>query len=131
VKFTVTGMRVPTDASSAVQTVQVIKLPSIPPAYSSSTTTHTTLLYKKGVSGTGWIPCNIAVQKGDIIGVLGARGTTTMYNSYGTGPYASKILGTAVTLNRFIYQANLYSSQAGAVSSSSGSIGRVEMRYAP
>jgi len=134
VNFTITGVRVPTVLGTGVQNVQILKLPSKPPAYSSSTTTHTTLLYSKGVSGTKYISCTIPIKKGDIIGILGGRGTSTLKNSYGTGGYSSKILGKAVTLTRFIAQYSINTKKAGAVSggaSGTGSIGRVEVRYGP
>ena len=131
--FTIVGLRVPTDGTmgSGPQNIQVMRFNSIPPDYSSSTTSFTTLLYLKGVPGTGWNKVNIPVHSGQIIGVLGARGTSTMNNSYGSGnPYSSSISGKPVSLKRLVYQANLYSSAAGPLSTESGgSYCRIEMQY--
>jgi hypothetical protein len=133
VKFAIVGLRVPTDVGTEVQNVQVVKFAATPPAYSASTTNHTTLAYHKGVAGSNWIKVNIPIAKGDIIGILGARGTTTMKNSYGSGnPYSTKISNVAVNLTRLIYQANLYSAKAGALSTESGgSYCRIEVQYQP
>jgi len=133
VSFTILELRVPTDVGTDPQNIQVIRFNSgPPPLYSASTTDFVTLGYWNNVPGTGWIAVNIAVQSGDIIGILGTRGTTTMNNSYGVSDsYATSILGQPVTLYRLLYQDSLYSSQAGPVSTSTNPISRIEMRYGP
>jgi hypothetical protein len=133
VKFTIVGLRVPTDVGTAAQNVQVVKFASPPPTYSASTTAHTTLAYHRGVAGSSWISVNIPVARGDIIGILGARGGSTMSNSYsGSNPYNSTIAGAAVKLTRLVYQANLYITRAGPLSTENGgSFGRVEVKYVP
>ena len=132
VSFTIQGLRVPTDVGTDPQNVQVVLFPGgAPPAYPANTTNHVTLAYHKAVPGTDWINMNIAVSKGEVIGILGARGTTTMNNSYGSSGYASMLNGQPVQLNRLIYQANLHNAAAGALSGNTGNIARVEMKYTP
>ena len=74
---------------------------------------------------------NIPVTQGDVIGILGARGTSVMKNSYGASGYSSMVNGQAMMLNRLIYQANVHNAAAGALSGNTGLIARVEMKYTP
>lgn len=130
--FTIIGLRAPTDLGTEVQNVQVIKLNAAPSLL--GTTSYTTLFYKAGVSGTGFIPCSVKVQSGDIIGIFGTRGTTTMKNSYGaTYTYSTKINGKSVTLTRLTATGNLNKAKiTGYVSGDSlYYYARVEMRYQP
>ncbi|GEM_PF-1602961 len=133
VNLTITGAYVPTDASALDQNVQIVRFNATPPEYSSSTSSHTSLFYITNVAGTAIIPTGgIAVAQGDIIGVIGARGTTTMFNSYrASGNYTSDFDGNTVVLTRLVYQQNLNTTgAAGALSSAGGgSIGRVELEY--
>jgi hypothetical protein len=131
VSFTIVALRVPTDVGTAVQNIQVMRFTSAPPSYPTTTTSFTTLAYYRGIPGSGWINTSIPVTAGQIIGILGARGTTTLYNSYGSGnPYSTYLHGRAVSLRRLVYQANLYTTRAGPVSTESGgSYSRVEMMY--
>jgi hypothetical protein len=133
VAFTIIGLRVPTDVGTEVQNVEVLKFTAAPPIFPSSTTSFTSLAYHKGVAGTGYITVNIAISKGDIIGILGARGTTSMKNSYAQTPtYATTISGQSATLARLILQANLNTAKATAVSHEpTSSYSRVEVRYKP
>ncbi|MBI5648613.1 MAG: right-handed parallel beta-helix repeat-containing protein, partial [Ignavibacteriae bacterium] len=123
-------MRVPTDASTGAQSIQVMRMNVAVPTYSTTTTNYNTLGYWYGVSGTSMISCNIPVQAGDIIGVLGYRG---QINSYATpaGPYNTTIAGQSVTLTRFGFQGNIDAgTSAGAVwQEPGGSISRVELYY--
>ena len=65
------------------------------------------------VAGTDFVAMSIPVAAGDMIGILGARGTTTMNNSYGqTSTYATTIKGNAVTLARLGTQNNLNTTAA-------------------
>jgi hypothetical protein len=131
--FTIKELRVPTDVGTDPQNIQVVRFTSgPPPLYSQSTTAFQTLGYWAGVPGTNWITMNIPVLSGDVIGILGARGTTTMNNSYSlTYPYTTAIFGQPMALSRLIYQANLNSAQAGPLSDSTSNYGRIEMRYGP
>jgi hypothetical protein len=94
--FYITGVDVPTTASAANFNAVIVRFPSAPPLWSTTTTTYAVLGdYRDQASAVTGI--NIAVTAGDFIGVLGNRGDA---NSYGTAPYASSILGSAVTLTR-------------------------------
>ncbi len=131
--LTILELRVPTDVGTDPQNIQVIRFNSgPPPVWATETTDFVTLGYWSGVPGTGWIATNIPVLAGDIIGVLGTRGTTTMNSSYGGAEtYASTIFGQPVTLHRLLYQGNINTSQAGPVSTSANPYSRVEIRYGP
>jgi len=123
--FTITGLRVPTDASTSSQNIQVIDLDSIPPIFSAVTNNFTTLALFQNVTGTAILPVSIPISTGDIIGIFGTRGTS---NSYGTNPYTSAIDGIPVTLTRLGFQDNLSTVTAYDVwQEGSGSISRVEM----
>jgi hypothetical protein len=134
VSFTIKELRVPLEVGTDPQNIQVVKfLAGPPPDYSASTTNHQTLALFQASPGTGYIPVNIQVLAGDYIGILGARGTTTMNNSYATSfSYSTLILNTPVVLHRLVYQFNLFTTPAGALSNeNAGSYARIEMRYGP
>jgi hypothetical protein len=114
--------------------VQVVRFNSGPPPnWSTLTTDFTTLFYQNNVAGTAWIPVSISVQAGDIMGIIGARGTSTMYNAYAAAnTYNTTILGQPVTIERLIAQINLYSQQAVELCAEpSNPYGMVEMQYSP
>jgi hypothetical protein len=125
--FTITGLRVPTDASTAAQTIEVVKLPAPPPAYSSTTNNFTSVFRQVGVNSTAILPANILVNSGEYIGILGWRGTM---NSYGQGQWSTNINGFPVTLTRMGMQADLNTTPASNLwTEVNGSISRVEMYY--
>jgi hypothetical protein len=128
INFTIVGLRVPTDVGTAVQNVEVLRINAALP-----TTSYTSLVYKKGVTGSAFIPVNVPITKGEVIGVLGARGTTTMYNSYaGVYTYATTIGGQSVTLQRLMLQSNLYTAKAsGELTTNAHYYARVELQYLP
>ena len=68
----------------------------------------------------------IRYKNGDIIGILGCRGTTT---SYGIGPYSTTIDGYPVTLTRMGMQYQLPTTPAQDIWQETGYIGRVEITY--
>jgi hypothetical protein len=124
--FYITGLDVPTEASTANFNAVILRLPSPPPSFSSNTTTTYTVLADVRDQASAVAGLNIAVSAGDFIGVLGNRGDV---NSYGTSPYNSTILGSPVTLTRFGSQ-NVLSSAADPFrlpvwTESGGSISRV------
>ncbi len=126
--FVITGLRVPTDASVLDQNIQVVKFNSIPPVFATVTNNFTTLALFQNVSGASIISVSIVIQAGDIIGILGVRGTV---NSYGTNPYSTSIAGFPVTLTRLGFQDQLQTIAAYDVWQEPGgtSISRVEMYY--
>jgi len=128
--FFMLGVRVPTDASSAAQSIHVMKLPGVPPAYPGTVCNYTTLGYWGGVTGTAMIPMKEMIKKGDVIGILGWRGTSNSYSA--NGPIPSNIFGLPVSLTRFLYQGNINNGPAGCCSQEFRyNISRVEMYYGP
>ena len=123
--FRMVGLRVPNDTGNLVQNIQVMRFTGNP-----SGTNHSTLGYFRNVSGNTITSVNYSISQGDIIGILGARGTSTMNNAYAPGGYSTQILGQGTTLYRLYYQSNLNSTQAGScIDGGTGSIARVEMWY--
>ena len=125
--FTITGVRVPTTASTNNQHIEVVRFNSgAPPAFATTTNNFTSLARHRNIAGTGTITVNIPVSTGDYIGILGSRGTT---NSYGP-KYTSNIDGKSVTLTRMGMQYQLATTNARDLwQEANGSISRVEMYY--
>lgn len=119
--FTLTGVQVPTDASSGAQNVAIMRFQTNPPSFSATTNVFDTLFVTQNSPISGIIPLNIVINQGDIIGVLASRGTA---NSYAPSPYISSINGIPVTLNRLGMQfplatnlpQNLWSEASGSIS---------------
>ena len=131
--FVITGLRVP-DIDPSTQNIQVLRFNGavVPPQFSASTTAHQSLFYtNSGSSGNDFVAVSIPITNGDVIGILGARGTSTMHNAYSglSGSHTTAIGGSAVILARLLYQANLSSTPAGSVSGAGGSFSIVEMTY--
>jgi hypothetical protein len=134
IAFTIVGLRVPTDVGTDVQNIQVVRFTGgPPPVYPTTTSAFVSLSYLQGVAGSAFISVNIPVQAGQIIGVLGARGTTTMNNSYAaTTSYTTSFNGQPATLQRLLVQSNLYQqASTDLATETSGSYSRVEMQYQP
>ena len=136
VDFTITGLRVPAHTSPEPQNIQVLRFDNqlAPPNGSGqSTSAHTTLFYTNtGPSTNTFVSCSISISAGDVIGIMGTRGTTTMYNMYGTAnTYNSTLGGSSVVLKRLIAQSqNLSNAPATSVSSGDSlPTARVEMTY--
>lgn len=128
--FVIDGIRVSTDASTANQSVEIVRFTSPPPNYASTTNAFTSLFSAKDVAGTNFIATgDIFVSSGDIIGVLGSRGNGV--NSFQSGPYSSTgFFGNGVTLTRLKMMADLGTNPAANLfKESGGSIGRVELSY--
>jgi len=127
--FVIDGIRVVTDASTANQSVEIVRFTSPPPVYSAVTNDFTSLFSAKDVAGTDFITTgDILVIAGDIIGVLGNRAVGI--NSYQTGPYVSSgFFGNSVTLTRLGMQADLRTNPAANLFQSPSTIGRVELSY--
>lgn len=129
VAFTITGVGVPTDASSGAQTIEIVRLNAAPPHYPTMTNDLTSLFRVVGDTSFELIPVNITVEAGDIIGVLGYRDST---NSYGWNGFYSDIFGIPVQLNRFGMQYNLNTDAAHDVwQEDGGYISRIYLQYAP
>ncbi|MDI9340476.1 MAG: T9SS type A sorting domain-containing protein [Sediminibacterium sp.] len=126
VSFVITGVRVPTDASSGNSNIAIVKLPVAPPLFSAVTNTFDVLyLTQNNTAGTGILPVNIPVYQGDIIGVLGDRGGI---NSYAPAPSNQTLGSNTVTLTRMGMQFALATNTPQSLfSEASGSISRVEL----
>jgi PKD repeat protein len=129
--FTITGVQVPTDASTGNQSIAIVRFwnNAQPPLYSATTNNFTVLFLTQNNSNSGIIPVNIQVEQGDVIGVLGQRSTV---NSYGAANYVSSINGFPVTLARMGMQFPLTTTAPQQLwTEASGSISRVNLYYDP
>jgi len=128
--FIITGLRVPTDVGTDPQNIEVLRLNDTPPDFPDSTSDFESLAFFNGVDSLDFIDTSITVFAGDVIGVLGARGTSVMQNSYSAvNEYTSSILGVDVELKRLLFQENLFEGPASAVSTEDANpIARVQMR---
>jgi len=128
VDFTIVQLRVPDEQKHGTQHVVIFKPTALPPAY--PTTAYTPPIFYGTGPSANLIACNIPVNQGAWIGILGGCGDASVtHSSYGAGPYASNVLGSACTLTRFITQTNVPVNHGtkALYSASSGSIGRVEV----
>ena len=127
VDIVITGLRVPTDASSAPQTLEVVRFKSTPRAYPASNNNFTSLFRVVNDASSGILPVSIPVARGDTIGVLGSRGDVS---SEAPNPAQSTIAGRPVRLQRLGMQLPLsgYAAQNLWTEQAYG-IGRVELHY--
>ena len=107
VDFVITGLDIPTDASSALGRAVILRSTSGPWAEFSLETTSAGYEVLADLSDIpiGGVALSIPITTGDIIGVLGFRGSINSYTS-DTGPFNSNIDGTPVVLDRFLSQSN-------------------------
>ncbi|PBQ32994.1 hypothetical protein CNR22_14820 [Sphingobacteriaceae bacterium] len=127
VDFVITGLRVPTDASTGSSNIAVLKFTNgAPPIYSSVTNSFNTLYLTQNNSSTGIISVNIPVYAGDIIGILGDRADNNSYAN--VAPYSASLGSNTLTLNRMGMQYALSTNAPIDIwSEASGNISRVEM----
>lgn len=102
--FTITGLEVPTDASSSEQNIAVIRFDTVPPLYPDTAQGYTVLYLTQNNAASGIIAVDIPVNEGQVIGILGNRGDN---NSYAPAPYTSAIGSFPVTLSRLGMQYTL------------------------
>jgi PKD repeat protein len=125
--ITITGVQVPTTASTGAQSIAIVRLNAPPPLFSATTNSFTVLYLTQSNPASGIIPVNIQVEQGDIIGVLGQRATVC---SYATGPTTTTIDGNTVTLARLGMQFPLTTTAPQQLwTENGGSISRVELFY--
>jgi V8-like Glu-specific endopeptidase len=128
----INGLRVPDEAGEGVQNVEVVRFNSgAPPAFPTTTNDFVSLFRAVGVQDNSVIPTNIPVRAGDVIGILGAAGTSTMRNSYATAnEFNTSIAGQPVTIKRMGMQFNLNTTPAQQIWTENVSpVSRVEMYY--
>jgi hypothetical protein len=133
--FTVSGLHVPTDASTGIyQSVQIVDFGTTVPAnFGQTGSSFTTLFSSINNSSNATISCNVNIVAGRCYGVIGARQKTSggsSANSYGNSPTVS-YNGVQHTLRRLVYQAYLGNGAgaSGSMWSESGnsSISRVTL----
>ncbi|MCH2021487.1 MAG: T9SS type A sorting domain-containing protein [Saprospiraceae bacterium] len=127
--FTITGLRVPTDQSIGNQSVEVVRFSSTPPNYPVNTNNFVSLFRATDIVGASVIPCNITVNNGDKIAIIGSRGNSCI-NSYGLANYSTTIAGSPVVLKRCGMQGNIATTSASNIwKEDNNPIGRIEMYY--
>ncbi|MBX3378261.1 MAG: S8 family serine peptidase [Phycisphaeraceae bacterium] len=127
------GVRVPNEAGETIQNVEIVRFTAgAPPVFPTTTNSFVSLGRFDNQPANQVISCNIPVAAGDIIGVLGACGTTTMRNSYGPAnpTFASSMKGLPVTLRRMGMQFNLFDNAARDLwTENASSVSRIELYY--
>lgn len=127
--FVITGLKVPTEAGSGTQNIQVFKFNGPLAVYPSIDSNFTNLTYIKGAPNGAIQNVHIDIAVGDTIGVLGTAGLLTSYSGLVT-PFTSSILGQPVILNRLLFQGGINSNPATNYSTdATGSMGRIELYY--
>ncbi|MFP2926693.1 S8 family serine peptidase [Pyxidicoccus sp. 3LG] len=134
--FILTGVQVPNEAGHALQNVQVVRFnPGVtPPAYSAVTNDFVSLFRSVGQPSNQVLRTFIPITAGEVIGVLGATGDSTiMHSSYSSnlsGSYSSSIFGSPMALYRLGMQFNLATSTAQSLwTEPAGNISRVSLFY--
>ena len=129
IDFCITGLRVPTDASTGCQSVAIVKFTAGGPSnYPTLTNAFNQLHYSSCVAGENVIVVDISVSQGDIIGIYGNRSGS---NSYGSpSGFNFTIGGEAVSVQRTGMQFTIVDNEMKDIwKEPSGSISRVEMHY--
>ncbi|MEO6255158.1 MAG: M36 family metallopeptidase, partial [Ferruginibacter sp.] len=127
--FTMTALRVPTDASAGNQHIAVVRFNGAtpPPAFPTTTNAFTTLFLTQNNVTAGNIPVNIPIAAGDVIGILGTRGADI--NSYSLPPNVTTIAGFPVTLTRMGMQFPLATTAPQQLWTEAASISRIFFDY--
>lgn len=128
VSFTITGLKVP--GATTTQSIAVVRFnPAVPPpVFSGTTNDFVTLFLTQNNTNTGVIPVSISVNAGDVIGILGQRGTTTSYGP--SGSYTTTISGVPVDLTRMGMQFSLTTTAPQDIwQEPTGALGLIEMTY--
>lgn len=128
--FVICSLYVADDASTAAQSIEVVRFNNgTPPAFAGTTNDFVSLFYQANFAPNTPIACNIQVNAGEIIGIYGARGGGQV-NSYNGIQHNTTIDGFPVTLFRSGMQASLATGQMANIwSENNGRIGRVFMTY--
>jgi len=98
--FRITGLRVPDEVGNGRQNIEVVRFnnQTPPPGYGDTTNDFVSLARLVDQPSSSILSVDIPVSRGDVIGILGATGTTTMHTSYGQNNFVSHISGHSVTL---------------------------------
>lgn len=121
----ITGLQVPTDASTSAQNVQVLLIPTF-----ADTFGRQTLFWRGQVTGSGFIPVSIPVDSGQQIGILGTRGNNST-NSYSPSGSSISIDGKSVRVTRLFYRGDIHAAAApnSQVMGGTSNISRVNFTY--
>lgn len=126
--FTIVGLKVPTNYSTANSYIAVVDFGTVPPpTYSVVTNTFTTLAYLTNVAGTAMIPVSLPVVSGHYIGIMGCRGSISNYAV--AGPYATTINGMSTSLYRLGMQFDLTTTAPKDLWYEASTVAVVEMYY--
>jgi subtilisin-like proprotein convertase family protein len=127
--FTMTAIRVPTDASAGNQHIAVVRFTGAtpPPAFPTTTNAFTTLFLTQNNTTAGNIPVNIAINAGDVIGIMGTRGADV--NSYAINPNSTTIGTFTVPLTRMGMQFPLATTAPQQLWTEAASISRIFFDY--
>lgn len=126
--FTITGLEVATEAGSGTQNIAVIRFPSPPPIYSATTNVFTVLFLTQNNATAGVIPCNIQVETGDHIMIIGQRSNVNSYSASGSWTTVINGITTNIYRSGMQYPLNTTAPQ-DLWSQASGSVSRVHMTY--
>ncbi|MDO9001103.1 MAG: gliding motility-associated C-terminal domain-containing protein [Bacteroidota bacterium] len=134
VAFNMCALYIPPDAPGAAGQLQHIRVvrftAAAPPAFPGVTNAFVQLFSITNAGATTTVPCNIAVNAGDIIGIYGARAGNCI-NSYDGVNFATNILGNPTTCSRSGMQACIAAggNMANIWSEVNFNIGRIFMYY--
>lgn len=134
VNFTIVGLRIPIEAgiSTQLQTVEVVRFPGAVPAFATPSTTHVSLGRFTNQPGSTFITTSLAITTGDIIGIVGYRGTNVASSYAGANTLASSILGQPLTLSRLGTNVSMATAPATALWTETGNeLARIEVQYTP
>lgn len=130
VDFTIVGLRVPSEAGTGAQYIQVVKIhDNTPVVYPTTSTNFTSLAYIQGATNGVIQNVNISVTAGDKIAVFGEAGNNNTYGNVSS--HTATIDGNAVSLARILYQGHIQTSGIPEYSTepTGSSISRVELYY--
>jgi PKD repeat protein len=126
--FTITGLQVATEAGAGTQNIAVLRLDTLPNVYPTVTNAFTVLFLTQNDPTAGIIPCNIQVQAGDSIMIIGQRGNVNSYSASGSWTTTINGITTNIYRSGMQFQLNTTAPQDLWVQAS-GSVSRVHMYY--